>query len=172
LDVEGSRIAVRGKGNNDEKPGEVFLTGSSAVGPSIRVAMNRRHLMRSLSLGLRKLRLVENAIAFVASMDNKLYLAAVMDPSVCIGIEETKPTKAMVPSPSPTENTMPKPNSEPEPATPDLLTEAESLRTAIYDLGQRISRIISILKSKKKDERMLNQVYTSLKSLQLGGPPR
>jgi hypothetical protein len=169
LDVRNSLIAVHGQGRQDAKPAEVFLTGSSSTGPPVRLAINRRYLMRALSLGLRKLRLVEHASAFVVEADNKLYLAGVLDSSMCIGAKDTTPAKVMVPSP-PQETTMPKPNSEPEPATPDLLTEAESLRSAIFDIGQRISRIITILKSKKKDERTLNQVFTSLKSLQLGGP--
>jgi hypothetical protein len=169
--VRNSLIAVRGQGVKDAKPAEVFLTGSTATGPPVRVAIKRRFLLRALSLGLRKLRLVENANAFVAAADNQVYLASVLDPSMCLGVQDTPPAKVMVPS-SPQETTMPKPNPEAESVQPDLLTEAESLRSDIYEIGQRISRIITILKSKKKDERTLNQVFTSLKALQLGGPPR
>ena len=67
---------------------------------------------------------------------------------------------------------MPK-NPEPEIPNPDLLAEAEGLRLALLELAQRAGRLITLLKSRRKDERVLNQVWSSLKSLQLGGgPPR
>jgi hypothetical protein len=128
--------------------------------------------MRALALGFRRLRLSEKASAFVAMADDRLYLAAVLDPSHCVGPHDTIPAKDLVPLPVSLETTMPK-NTEPESANPDLLAEAEGLRVALVELAQRAGRLISLLKSRKKDERVLNQVWSSLKSLQLGGgPPR
>jgi hypothetical protein len=172
LDFDGQQIAVRGRGSREEKLGEVFLTGSTASGPPVRHALDRRFLLRALSLGFRRLRLSEKASAFVAVADDRLYLAAILDPSLYVGPPDTIPTKALAPLPVPSETTMPK-NIEPEPANPDLLAEAEGLRVALVELAQRAGRLIALLKSRKKDERVLNQVWSSLKSLQLGGgPPR
>jgi hypothetical protein len=172
LDFDGQQIAVRGRGSREEKSGEVFLTGSTASGPPVRLALDRRFLLRALALGFRRLRLSEKASAFVAVADDRLYLAAILDPSLCIGPPDTIPAKALAPLPVPSETTMPK-NIEPEPANPDLLAEAEGLRLALVELAQRAGRLIALLKSRKKDERVLNQVWSSLKSLQLGGgPPR
>jgi hypothetical protein len=172
LDFDGQQIAVRGRGSRGDKPGEVFLTGSTASGLPIRLAFDRRFLMRALSLGFRRLRLAGNANAFVAVADDRLFLAAVLDPSLCVGPPDTIPAKALAPLPVPSETTMPK-NTEPEPSNPDLLAEAEGLRVALVELAQRAGRLIALLKSRKKDERVLNQVWSSLKSLQLGGgPPR
>jgi hypothetical protein len=172
LDFDGQQIAVRGRGKSDDKPGEVFLTGSTATGLPVRLALDRRFLLRALALGFRRLRLSEKANAFVAVADDRLYLAAVLDPSLCVGSHDTIPAKALTPLPVPLENTMPK-NAEPEPANPDLLAEAEGLRVALVELAQRAGRLIALLKSRKKDERVLSQVWSSLKSLQLGGgPPR
>jgi hypothetical protein len=148
------------------------LTGSTASGPPVRLAFDRRFLQRALALGFRRLRLTEKANAFVAVADDRLYLAAILDPSLCIGPHDTIPAKALAPLPVPLETTMPK-NVEPEPSNPDLLAEAEGLRVALVELAQRAGRLIALLKSRKKDERVLTQVWSSLKSLQLGGgPPR
>ena len=171
LDAEGGRIAIRARGDNDTKPNETFLTGSRFTGPPIRIAFDRRFLLKALSLGCRTLRLADPSRPLVALAENTLYLAAVLEPSVCVGPLDT-PAQALAPAPAPLETIMPK-NPEPETANPDLLAEAEGLRLALVELAQRAGRLIALLKSRRKDERVLNQVWSSLKSLQLGGgPPR
>ena len=170
LDAEGGRIAIRAQGNDDTKPTEVVLTDSRFSGPAIRLAIDRRFFLKALALGCRTLRLIDSR-PLVALAENTLYLAAVLDPSQCVGPLDT-PAQALPPVHSPPETIMPK-NPEPEIPNPDLLAEAEGLRLALLELAQRAGRLITLLKSRRKDERVLNQVWSSLKSLQLGGgPPR
>ena len=172
LDIDGRQVAVRGRAKRNDTPAEVILRGSTTTGPPVRLALDRRFLIRALSIGFRRLRLSERANAFAAIADDRIYLAAVLDPSACVGPHDTVPAETLESLPVPLEATMPK-NAEPEPSNPDLLAEAEGLRLALLELAQRAGRLIALLKSRKKDERVLSQVWSSLKSLQLGGgPPR
>ncbi len=65
----------------------------------------------------------------------------------------------------------------PEPATNNLgdgeafdpLVEAEALRNALGEAQHRLGRLLIALRSKKKEQKALNQVWSSLKSLNLGG---
>ena len=63
------------------------------------------------------------------------------------------------------------PNGRPDPPpaeTPDPLAEAEALRATLADAAQRAARLVAVLKNRKKEQRALSQVYSSLKSLNLG----
>ena len=55
----------------------------------------------------------------------------------------------------------------PPPASFDPLAEAEALRLALVEAGQRVARLVAWLKSHKKDQRALTQVWSSLQSLKL-----
>ena len=52
---------------------------------------------------------------------------------------------------------------------PDPLVEAEALRNALGEAQHRLGRLLIALRSKKKEQKALNQVWSSLKSLNLGG---
>jgi hypothetical protein len=63
------------------------------------------------------------------------------------------------------------PDGRPDPPpteSPDPLAEAEALRAALADAAQRTARLVAVLRSRKKEQRALSQVYSSLKSLNLG----
>ena len=65
----------------------------------------------------------------------------------------------------------------PEPATNSLgdsetfdpLVEAEALRNALGEAQHRLGRLMAALRSQKKEKKALNQVWSSLKTLNLGG---
>ena len=60
----------------------------------------------------------------------------------------------------------------PEPAetceASDPLGEAERLRSLLAEATQAAGRLVTLLKSKKKEQKALATVYSSLKSLNLG----
>ena len=51
---------------------------------------------------------------------------------------------------------------------PDPLAAAEELRAALADVLTKASRLVAALKSRKKEQRALSQVWSSLKALNLG----
>lgn len=51
---------------------------------------------------------------------------------------------------------------------PDPLAAAEELRSALADALTKAGRLVTALKSRKKEQRALTQVWSSLKALNLG----
>jgi hypothetical protein len=51
---------------------------------------------------------------------------------------------------------------------PDLLAEAEALRVARAEAAARAARLVAALKARKREQRALTQVWSSLESLNLG----
>jgi len=56
----------------------------------------------------------------------------------------------------------------PQAETPDPLAEAEALRSTLSDAAQHAARLVALLRNRKKEQKALSQVYSSLKSLNLG----
>ena len=55
-----------------------------------------------------------------------------------------------------------------DPSEPnDPLLEAERLRTLLFEAMQSAGRLVTLLKSKRKEQKALATVYSSLKSLNL-----
>ena len=50
----------------------------------------------------------------------------------------------------------------------DPLAEAEALRATLADAAQQASRLVMTLRGRKKEQKALASVYSSLKSLNLG----
>jgi hypothetical protein len=61
-------------------------------------------------------------------------------------------------------------NGRPEPPAeaPDPLAEAEALRAALAEAAQRAARLVAVLRHRRKEQKALSQVWTSLKSLNPG----
>ena len=51
---------------------------------------------------------------------------------------------------------------------PDPLAAAEELRASLADAVGKAGRLVAALKSRKKEQRALTQVWSSLKALNLG----
>ncbi len=51
----------------------------------------------------------------------------------------------------------------------DPLAEAEALRVALVEAGQRVVRLINALKQFRKERRTLATVYSNLRQLNLAG---
>ncbi len=50
----------------------------------------------------------------------------------------------------------------------DPLAEAEQLRASLFEATQTAGRLVALLKARKKEQKALASVYSSLKSLNLG----
>ena len=53
--------------------------------------------------------------------------------------------------------------------TLDPLIEAEALRAAIAEVGTRVGRLVTALRSSRKEKKVLAGVWAGLKQLNLGG---
>ena len=60
-------------------------------------------------------------------------------------------------------------NGHSDSETLDPLADAEALRSALSECLQRLGRLMTALRSRKKEQKALSQVKSSLKNLQLGG---
>lgn len=169
LELDGG-VVVRAK-DETGKVEEVRLERSSSVGPRMRVAIDRRVLARALALGCLTLRLTPDK-PVVFEGDNKILLAVALDPTLAVAADTDIPTT--IPERRRTvkhETNGHDPNSRPDPPAADSLdplVAAEDLRNALADAMTKAGRLVAALKSRKKEQRALTQVWSSLKALNLG----
>jgi hypothetical protein len=77
-------------------------------------------------------------------------------------------SQSLTPRSSPMKSIEPSSNGHADGEALDPLAEAEALRNALTETLQRLGRLVAALRSRKKEQRALTQVWSSLKSLQLG----
>ena len=183
LDLDGW-VAVRARDAESGAVKEVVLTRSPAAGPPARAAIDRKALTRALGLGCHTVRLADDGKPVAFEGDHRTFVTVALDPSLTVAPD---PSAARVttcdrvsPSPPTTERSTPvKPHETngrppagkpaPPPAEqPDPLAEAEALRAALADAAHRAARLVALLRGRKREQRALSQVYSSLKSLNLG----
>lgn len=188
LDLDGTTV-VRAKGSGCVV--EVQLSRSPVAGPPTRCVLVREQLCRALGLGCSTLRVFGSGKPVVFEGDDRLYLSVPLEdrlaipPTKTAHAVRTEPISAPhTPIHSQRRNAMKSlesnghtgnnhagngrsdllPSSE---SGPDLLVEAEGLRTALSEATLRLNRLMTVLKSRKKEERALASVWSSLKSLRL-----
>ena len=187
LDADGI-LAVRARDDSGTVK-EVLLARSSVAGPAARVALDRRALARVLALGCTALRISPDK-SLVGDGDGVTVLAALLDPELTVAPEPRAPNPdVIVPispntNPNPKRNTTVKPHEPnghtpggrhdpPAPDAPDPLVAAEELRAALADAATKATRLVAALKASKKEQKVLANVLTNLKQLNLGtGGPR
>ena len=59
------------------------------------------------------------------------------------------------------------PSTPSEPETFDPLAEAEAIRLLVVEVGSRLARLISMLRSSRKEKKLLQYVWAGLKQLNL-----
>ena len=173
LDLAGG-VVVRARDGAAGEVREVRLDRSPATGPPVRVAVNRRVLARALALGCVTVRVAsaDRPVAFEGR--NKTFVVAALDPDLTVAPE----TKAAIPQPQlPTRKTAvrhdtnghpPAPPDPPATDPPDLLTAAEELRAAVADTLVKAGRLVAAVKAGRRHQKVLSQVWTNLKALNLG----
>lgn len=183
LDAGGS-VTIRGRGENTDNTREITLARSTASGPTLQVALDRRVLARALSLGCRELRLTPDK-PFVAQGDGFTFIAAPLDPDLIVPptadarriSTETAMTRAEQPTPT-TQRRNEMPPTDPNGHTPtrgdppDPLLVAEELRDSLAEAATKAARLVAILKAGRKEKKVLTSIFANLKQLGLdsGGP--
>jgi hypothetical protein len=177
--LDATTVPVLRAANCDGPPVEILFRTSQVTNPSGLVAINRVTLGRALSLGLRDVRIVDAEKPVVFSDSTRKLVVLPLDAQLIVAgntAAPENPSRGTAVSRAPVRRNHPV-KSEPnghaersEPAEPDdPLTAAEELRTTLAAATQAAHRLVQSLKSKKKEHRALNQVWSSLRSLKL--PP-
>lgn len=176
LAVAGVEIVVRAGDAKADAVKSVRLRCSTATGPPVRAAIDRRVLARALMLGCRRVRLTADK-PVVFEGENRTLLTVTLDPALAVG--PTPDTEA--PDTNHNTDTIERrtvvkhesnghpPNGRHDPPdAADPLAAAEELRAALGDALAAATRLVAALKHQKKEKKALTQVWSSLKALNLG----
>jgi hypothetical protein len=170
LDLD-RELVLRG---HDEATGlvEEFVLRTSVTGPAITIAVNRQFVDRALRLGGRTLRVAGQRMLSCEGSDCRILLAS-LDPSLIV---PAPPSESRSPLPPRTSfmktdsggaanGRHPPPASEPD--VDDPLAEAEAIRNLLVEAGTRLGRLVAILRSSRKEKKVLANVWAGLKQLNL-----
>ena len=165
---------------------EVVLQRSSISGKPVRLASDRRFLLRALELGFTEIQ-VENAeTALCCRDDQRVYVWMPLGKSSVLPVSADVLRVPVVPDSEPPREerkpAMPPPSTNghrpdddrrnpPTPERPsleELITEAEALRTQLADAAQRTARLVGALKQQRRHSRVLRTAIDSLRELKLG----
>ncbi len=170
----GASGVVRAKAGKAKSVVEVRLPRSSVKSGPLRIALDRRYLIRMLTLGCCKLRAFSDHRPLVAT--GPTITTVLMPVDADLIVPPTPHTRVLTPvpqsTPTPSRST---PMKTPEPTSNghdgealDPIAEADALRSALGEAHHRLSRLLTALRLKKKEQKALSQVWSSLKSLNLG----
>lgn len=176
-------VRVRCKGEESEEIREVKLARSTFAGPPARIALDRRLLARALSLGCLSMRLIPGK-PLVAEGAGRTFVVMTLDVSAAVPPSDGS-TALAIPSPDHSDlerRRMPmkahEANGHSQPARPDPtmngaegldpFAEAEGLRAALAEVTARAGRLVQCLKQFRRQKRVLETAWSSLKSLGLG----
>lgn len=194
LDLNG-QVIVRGRGEGQDKPTELVLTGSRLMGEALVTNTDRRYLAKALALGFRSFRLFGPGRPILAEEGQRRYLWAVLDEegaikraADAIRIESTgtdttvrsnlqklkrekmtqqeKAQAATVPQgPAPAKTS--KRTRRPRLATTRTpIEQAVALRDALRTASSQANDLIRSLKHQKRQARLVQTTLDSLKALQ------
>ena len=161
---------------------DIRLARSAVTGLPARVAVDLAVVRRALNFGLTTVRLVGGGKPVVFLGDGMTLIAVPLDPSCEVGPNTTEshhtagpPVKPAIqherrsPMRPQTKNGHPGVGRPEPPAdAPDLLAEAEAVRAALTEAAARAARLVAALKHRRKEQKALTQVWSSLRSLNLG----
>lgn len=155
----------------------VSLPRSTAAGPPVRAAVPRTVLARALKLGCLTVQVwaADRPVAFEGGPYTVL-TASLGPDAVAAAADNLSQSGATdqldVRNPNPqTRRSAMRPTEPARPAEDgppsDPLAEAEDLRQALADALQRATKLVGVLKGRRREQRALASVWTSLKSLGL-----
>ncbi len=170
----GAAGVIRAKAGKAKSVVEVHLPRSTVKSGPLRIALDRRYLIRMLTLGCCKLRAYSDHRPLVATAPSITTVLMPVDADLIV--PPSPHTQVLTPDVptqlSPARST---PMKTPEPTTNnhdgealDPIAEADALRSALGEAHHRLSRLLAALRLKKKEQKALSQVWSSLKSLNLG----
>ena len=164
----GERVCVRARSESGPVA-ERILARSSARGPTVRVAMDRRYLLRATQLGFTEIVVPGPDKPLVCRDDQRTYLWMPLEDAVVP--PESKGDRPSMPQPRPTPRNDPMPPTESNGAPPgdetiDPLAEAEALRSLMHEALTRTARLIGTLKRQRRQDRVVRSAMASLRRLQ------
>jgi hypothetical protein len=186
LDLSHKGVCLRSRGEGQETATETSLTNTKAIGPPVRVNLNRAYLRRALQLGLRDLQIVGPDKPLVFRSEGKLYVVMTLDKGGIIlparsvpRLAAREPTSTSSTLTSRSESTMPvstpgRPPTNGNGATAaahigidELIEEGEQLRTLLHDCGMRLARLVAALKQQRRQSRAVKAAVGALQQLRL-----
>ncbi len=185
--------AVRAKGAGGGPATEAVLARSSTSGPPVRLATDRRYLVRAAQLGFDEIQVVRPEVPLVARHEARIYVWMPLDANAAIPpgkdvlrLVSSEPLAAPAaphPSerrrtamPAPPSNGHHRPDERPSPGAPerpsgieDLIAEAEALRNLLGEGASRAARLVAALKQHRRHAKAVRDAVVSLRQLNLGG---
>ena len=138
------------------------------------MALDRRVLARALTLGCVMVRITPGRPVVFEGKD-KMLVTAALDPSLAVepadpaDVTTTHTSERRTAVKRETNGHAPDGRHDPPAADPpDPPAVAEELRAALADAVTRAGRLVAALKYKRKQQRALTQVWSSLRALNLG----
>ena len=184
----GTPPAVRARSAKGGFAAEVVLARSESSGAPVRVATDRRYLLRAAQLGLAEIQVVRPDVPLVAREAGKVLVWMPLDAGAVVppGKDVQRlPSAEDVPPPLPEPSTqrrrtiMPAPSGNghpPDDRSPperggfaELIAEAEALRQQLAEASIRSARLVAALKQHKRQARAVAAAVVSLRQLDLGG---
>lgn len=171
LDIGPPHAAVRARAEKGD-PAEVKLERSEVTGKAVRLATDRRYLVRALKLGFTEVIALASDSPLLCRDGRRSYVWMPLESSAAVTLavhaarnRRTKP----VPQPNGEGNVSPRPQP-PEPTEPtDPLAEAESLRSQLQEALARTSRLITSLRQHRRKSRAVQAALGSLERLRQFG---
>jgi hypothetical protein len=186
LELDGT-VTIRARDTKSGGTKDIPLCRSPVEGPPARLALDRRILARALSLGCHTLRITpEKPLA--AEGEAMTFIAMPLDSDLIVPPKGEARCSALVPAcrslpPVPlserSRNVKPnEPNGRspsgrteppPTPEAADPLIAAEELRAALAEATMKANKLVNLLKSGRKEKKVLASVFAGLKMLKLDG---
>ncbi|MFO0802713.1 MAG: hypothetical protein U0791_06265 [Gemmataceae bacterium] len=167
-------LTVRARDETTEVVQELNLT-VAVEGPQLAAAVNRTAIERALRLGCRTLLIPRGVRLLAIEGPDRVFAVATLDSTAIVpAANRTSPRSAMSPlrsGPMKPANGVPANGRHPpapsEPETFDPLAEAEAIRLLVVEVGSRLARLISMLRSTRREKKVLQNVWAGLKQLNL-----
>jgi hypothetical protein len=188
----GEKVLIRA--SQDGQVTEALLSRSRASGPVVRVATDRRYLLRALQLGFRRVQAIAADKPLLCRDEKRTYVwmplsqdgalppspDALRLASAAPGPDATavtpSPPRRRTPMPAPNPPPRPDRNGAPSPEAPgpteapgleELIGEVEMMRSAAGEMQARLGRLVAALKQMRRRNRTVEAALASLRQLPL-----
>jgi|GEM_PF-3669305 len=173
-------LTVRARDEASDAVQELNLS-VAVEGPQLVAAVNRTAIERALRLGCRTMLIPRGVRLLALEGPDRVFAVATLESSAIVPSANRTSSRPAVPSlrsgpMKPVNGTAANgrhPLTPSEPETFDPLAEAEAIRLLVVEVGSRLARLITMLRSTRKEKKMLANVWAGLKQLNLapGGTP-
>ncbi len=167
-------LTVRARDEATEAVQELHLS-VAVVGTPLAAAVNRSAIERALRLGCRRLLIPPGVRLLALEGPDRIFAVAALDSSAVVPSANRPSPRSAIPSSrshpmKPVNGTAVNGRHPPTPSEPetfDPLAEAEAIRLLVVEVGSRLARLIGMLRSTRKEKKVLANVWAGLKQLNL-----